>query len=184
LWLLQFFVLTAALTQLQFTEPRGDTCDVRYQGRFLSVDTSLKFGIALLSRLLLESAPWVVLASALVLTTLVVRWEPCERLPVINLCRFAAYVAAAWAALMGATVQLHPSAAQHATLLVGAGWLVLVFGGALAVVGGRCSSFGRTFRRQPPANSGLPLKGGGGPLDDPLLLLWQREYAATATAGR
>jgi hypothetical protein len=39
LWLLQFFVLTAALTQLQFTEPRGDTCDVRYQGRFLSADT-------------------------------------------------------------------------------------------------------------------------------------------------
>jgi hypothetical protein len=32
LWLLQFFVLTSALTQLQFTEPRGDTCAVRYPG--------------------------------------------------------------------------------------------------------------------------------------------------------
>jgi hypothetical protein len=171
LWLLQFFVLTAALTQLQFTEPRGDTCDVRYQGRFLSADTSLKFGIALLSKLLPESAPWVVLVSALVLATLVVRWEPCERLPVINLCRFAAYVAAAWAAVVGATVQLQPSAAHRATLLVGAGWLVIVVGaGAVAVVGGRCSLFGRTFRRQPPANSGPPLEGGGGSLDDPLLL--------------
>jgi hypothetical protein len=137
LWLLQFFVLTAALTQLQFTEPRGDRCDVRYQGRFLSVDTSLKFGIALLSRMLPESAPWVVLASALVLAALVVRWEPCERLPVINLCRFAAYVAASWAAVVGATVQLRPSAAHHATLLVGAGWFVLVVGGALAVLSGR-----------------------------------------------
>jgi hypothetical protein len=139
---------------------------VRYQGRFLSADTSLKFGIALLSRMLPESAPWVVLASVLVLAALVVRWRPCERLPVINLCRFAAYVAAAWAAVVGATVQLQPSAAHHATLLVGAGWLVLVVGGALAVLGGRCSS----FRRQPPADSGSPLKGPGGPLDEPLLL--------------
>jgi hypothetical protein len=170
LWLLQFFVMTAALTQLQFTEPRGDTCDVRYQGRFLSADTSIKFGIALLSRLLPASAPWVVLASALVLATLVVRWEPCERLPVINRCRFAAYMAAAWAALVGAAVQLQPSAAHRATLLVGTGWLVLLVGGVLAVVGGRCSSFGRIFRRQPPENSGSPLKRGGGPLDDPLLL--------------
>jgi hypothetical protein len=59
-------------------------------------------------------------------------------------------MAAAWAALVGATVQLQPSAAHRATLLVGTGWLVLVVSGALAVVGGRCSSFGRTFRRQPP----------------------------------
>jgi hypothetical protein len=107
-----------------------------------------------------------VLASTLVLATLIVRWEPCEHLPVINRCRFAAYVAAAWAAVVGATVQLQPSAAHHTTLLVGTGWLVLVVGGALAVVSRRCSS----FRRQPRANSESHLKGGGGLLGDPLLL--------------
>jgi hypothetical protein len=57
-----------------------------------------------------------------------------------------------------------PPARRPPTPLVGAGWLVIAVGGALAVVGGRCSS----FRRPPPTNSGSNLKGGGGPLDDPL----------------
>lgn len=99
---LVYFLPSNLVTGIYFLEPDGDTCDVRFIGAYMVLETALKWILALLHTFTTK-IPLVSLISCCIITGALAAanfmWRPCQNLWLINHYRVVGYLINFWVAI-------------------------------------------------------------------------------------
>jgi len=99
---LVYFLPSNLVTGIYFLEPDGDTCDVRYIGAYMVLETAFKWILALLHTFTTK-IPLVSLISCCIITGSLAAanfmWRPCQNLWLINHYRVVGYLINFWVAI-------------------------------------------------------------------------------------